>query len=210
MNKEKMIDDEVLDEALDKLASFGVIDNDLDLTLPSNPIRDRWNVWLDTLRWAPESGVAEGIWTNRGGSGHACLWTCRWATSTGEIGPNDLLPLDKASDEQLLAEMEDRLTQSKYGYLRGRSFSFEQECERLITQFRENKDENTRYWVKELLKGNRGYPIVYYCAWDPPRNVLYRYDRPSWPTEADFPKEEDPLPTEPEKPPEGKGETIYF
>jgi hypothetical protein len=209
MNNEKMIDDAVLDEALDKLASVGVIDDDLDLTIPASSTRDRWASWLDILGWKSTDGPAEGVWDRRG-QGHKSLWTCTWITSTGVIGPDQLLPLDSATDEQLLAELEDRLFQSKWGYLPVRSFADEQRAEELITKFTATKDENTKYWVKDFLSHNRGYPVEYFCAWDPPPNIRYRYDRPGWPTENNLPKEEESQPTEPEKPPEGKGETIYF
>jgi hypothetical protein len=206
---DNLINDEALDEALDRLGSYGVVDDDLDLMIPASS--NRWASWLDVLEWKSTDGPVEGVWKARS-PGQRCLWLCKWATSSGEIGPDQLLPLHQASDGQLLAELEDRAELNKWGGISVRRLHLQPQFIEFIAKMQEGAvDENLRYRVRQFLSENRdGYHIAYFAAWDPPTNPKYKYYRSGWPTEADFTAEEEPQPTEQESPAESKRETINF
>lgn len=58
------------------------------------------------LQWTADDGPAPGVWANRP-EGFRCVYALRWTTPRGVLTPDDLLPLDQASPEQLRAELAD-------------------------------------------------------------------------------------------------------
>jgi hypothetical protein len=189
MSNEKLISEKGLDELLDKLESYGVIDEDLDLTLPANPVRDRWHVWLDVLQWTLESGPAEGVFKDRP-MGHCTIWGCKWSTSGGVVGPNQILPLEVMNPGQAKAELEDWVHLNLYGGVAARACTEDIARARELIKGLDQDPEGNGYKARQFLEQNRNYSIEYICPWDPPKNVRYKYLRPGWPDEREFQKQQ--------------------
>jgi hypothetical protein len=143
---------------------------------PAPPDFSRLEDFAKAAGWTRESGSIVGVFDEDSSKpiGHKCIWGCTWSTSRGQITADMLLPLDHASQNQLIAELNDLVGE-------GRDCLRIEEARRILPLLEDGKCGAGISEARQLLRKVRPGYRHYLTPWDMPTNDIYMYIwRPGW------------------------------